>query len=557
MARREEIPISEDPLGIVRGEASYATFEFSVNPDAEISFGEFVVTKNRAGELVLGIVRGVENVNWLLTSAKSNFNSLSLDIQEYGESLAENEEIVATVKILGKVANGELQPNRVPIRNGEVVYRAPDEILKTIYEPEGASIEIGTLLLRPNVPIKLNVNELVLRHFAVLAVTGAGKSNAVAVMLKGIVEDIGGTVVVLDPHGDYVNLRLPDTGDKKVNIIEARIKIDELDSEELANLLEVHPNASIQREFLARAWETVKRENKEVGGAALLEMLEIKLQDWIRKRSITYWDEKKERYVTEQLKSERTETVRGLIFRIRRFLRNYGEFVTSEDLLASIKPGMVNVIDLGPLDEVQMKVIVGKFLQEVFENRVGYEKARKNLSRTGNKEYKKIMEDIEKRYPALAYPILIIVEEAHIFAPQGEHNETARIMGRIAREGRKFGVGLGVVSQRPSKLNEDILSQMNTKIILRIINPRDQRYVLEASEQISSDLMEDIAGLGKGEAVIVGQAVKLPALVRIYNFKELEGKAGKGQYGGEDISIVERWEEMNSSNYEPDYEIDF
>ena len=76
----------------------------------------------------------------------------------------------------------------------------------------------------------------------------------------------------------------------------------------------------------------------------------------------------------------------------------------------------------------------------------------------------------------------------------------------------------------------------NTKIILRIVNPKDQDYVLKASEQLSSELLSDIASLGNGEAVIVGQAIALPALVKIYNFKEMGG-----DYGGGDIGIVSRW----------------
>ncbi|MDK2869313.1 MAG: double-strand break repair helicase HerA and related ATPase [Pyrococcus sp.] len=550
----------EEFVGIVRGEASFTSYEFSINPSANVSFGEFVVTKNRDGDLVLGTVRHVKNVNWLLSSVKSNFNSLALDIEEYGESLGENEEVVATVRILGKIEGNELVPNRVPIRNGEYVYKASDDLLQMIYGNDG--IEIGTLLLRPNVRIKLDVNELVSRHFAVLAVTGAGKSNAVAVIIKGIVEDVGGTVVVLDPHGDYVNLRLPETGIDLVNIIDGKIRIEDLDPEELADLIGISSSAQIQRHFLSLAWETVKHKNQSLGGESLLEALLDLLNEWISRKTIKYWSEKEGRMKSEDLKSERIETIRGIIFRIRRFLRNYGNIVTSENLVAAIKPGMVNVIDLSPLDENQMKVVVGKFLEAVFEKRVEYEMARKRFEKETSKkkrdEYEEIMTEIESKYPALAYPILVIVEEAHIFAPQGEENDAMRIMGRIAREGRKFGVGLGVVSQRPSKLNEDILSQMNTKIILRIVNPRDQEYVLKASEQLSKDLMDDIAGLGKGEAVIVGQAIKLPALVRIYNFKELRGKAGTGQYGGEDIGILDRWNKMKRNMVNSlDIDIDF
>ncbi|RLF86469.1 ATP-binding protein, partial [Thermococci archaeon] len=232
---------------------------------------------------------------------------------------------------------------------------------------------------------------------------------------------------------------------------------------------------------------------------------------------------------------------------------NYGSLLTSEDLISQIEPGKANIIDLGPLDEGQMKIIAGKLLQGIFEARVDYEKARKKLERIEDelreskaaktskleeeiKELRNIMKSIENKSKALAEPILMIVEEAHIFAPQGEHNDAVRILSRIAREGRKFGVGLGIVSQRPNKLNEDVLSQTNTKIILKIVNPKDQDYVLKASEQLSSDLLADIASLGKGEAVIVGQAIALPALVKIYNFKEKGG-----DYGGEDIGIVSRW----------------
>lgn len=219
----------------------------------------------------------------------------------------------------------------------------------------------------------------------------------------------------------------------------------------------------------------------------------------------------------------------------------------------------MNVIDLGPLDEGQMKLVVAKFLEKVFETRMDYEKARKRLDdlRTtypGNisavseeiSELEKFMRGVEKNYPALAEPVMVIVEEAHIFAPHGEKGGAVRILGRIAREGRKFGVGLGLVSQRPSRLSEDVLSQTNTKIIMRIVNPNDQQYVIRASEQVSGgELMSDIAGLGKGEAVIVGQAISLPALVKIYNFKALGGN-----YGGEDIGAVERWLERKRRELE-------
>ncbi|NJE46753.1 ATP-binding protein [Thermococcus sp. GR7] len=560
--------IKEEAVGIVTGEATVSSFQFYAQPDVDLKFGDFVVAKlckeakerdcrwSDDVEWVIGTIRGLKNINWLLSEGKSTFHSLQLDIKEYGESIGENEALIVNVRVLGKVLlNGEkaeIVPNRVPVPNGNTVYKASSELLKAIYYGGEGFIEVGTLLLREDVPIYLDADELVSRHFAVLAVTGAGKSNTVAVLIGGIVNDLRGTVIVLDPHGDYVKLKLPGTGKDYVKLIEAKIMPEEMDSEELADLIEVASNATIQREFLAKAWETVKYENPDLGGRELMEALMNTLNDWIANRTAYFWDEGKGAYITEELKSERIETLRGVVYRIRRFLRNYGSLLTSEDLIAQIEPGKANVIDLGPLDEGQMKVVVGKLLGKVFEARVDYEQARKNLfrlreelkerpnSKTAEEieKFEKVMREIERRSPALAEPVLIIVEEAHIFAPHGEHNDAVRILSRIAREGRKFGVGLGIVSQRPNKLNEDVLSQTNTKIILRIVNPKDQDYVLKASEQLSSDLLGDIAALGKGEAVIVGQAISLPALVKIHNFKALGG-----DYGGEDIGVVARWRE--------------
>ena len=554
--------IHEEPVGIVTGKATVSSFQFYAHPDTELKFGDFVVarlckeTRETCEEWVIGTIRGLENINWLLSEGKSTFQSLMLDIKEYGESISENEALIVNVRILGRVIlndeRAEIVPNRVPIPNGNTVYRASSELLKAIYYGGDSFVEIGNLLLREDVPIYLDANELVSRHFAVLAVTGAGKSNAVAVLVSEIVNRLGGTVIVLDPHGDYVKLKLPKTGKERVKRIEAKIMPEEMDSEELADLIEVASNATIQREFLAKAWETVRHENPELGGRELIEALRNTLNEWIANRTAYFWDEGKGAYITEELKSERVETIRGVVYRIRRFLRNYGSLLTSEDLIAQIEPGKANVIDLGPLDEGQMKVVVGKLLGKVFETRVDYEQARKNLIRLKEElkerpssklaeeieRFERVLREIGARSPALAEPVLIIVEEAHIFAPQGEKNDAVRILSRIAREGRKFGVGLGIVSQRPNKLNEDVLSQTNTKIILRIVNPKDQDYVLRASEQLSSDLLGDIASLGKGEAVIVGQAISLPALVKIHNFKAIGG-----DYGGEDIGIVARWRE--------------
>ncbi|RLF09649.1 MAG: ATP-binding protein, partial [Thermoprotei archaeon] len=118
-------------------------------------------------------------------------------------------------------------------------------------------------------------------------------------------------------------------------------------------------------------------------------------------------------------------------------------------------------------------------------------------------------------------------------APKDRQTLSKYWIGRIAREGRKFGVGMCLVSQRPKALDPDSLSQTNNKIILRLVEPSDLKYVQQASELLSEDLLQQLPSLNVGEAVVLGLMVKVPALVRIDGFA--------GHKGGGDPDIVSEW----------------
>ncbi|MFN3919189.1 MAG: ATP-binding protein [Methylohalobius sp.] len=115
------------------------------------------------------------------------------------------------------------------------------------------------------------------------------------------------------------------------------------------------------------------------------------------------------------------------------------------------------------------------------------------------------------------FPIVLVCEEAHAYIPRssGRYDGTRRAMERIAKEGRKYGVGLGVVSQRPHELSETVLSQCGTFICLRLTNPDDQAYVRELVPDAESELVDVLPALGRGEAMVMGEAVPLPTRVRI------------------------------------------
>ena len=164
----------------------------------------------------------------------------------------------------------------------------------------------------------------------------------------------------------------------------------------------------------------------------------------------------------------------------------------------------VSVIDLSGLEDASMDYIASRILNDTF-NKVA-------------------MGD----FP---YPVFVIIEEAHKFIPrEGRSTFSSSIINKISAEGRKFGVFLILITQRPSKIHSDSLSQCNSQIIMKLTNPQDQRAVAESSERMSQDLLNDLPGLNPGEAIIVGDLTKAPVMVKIRQRKTREG--------GSDIDVV-------------------
>lgn len=134
------------------------------------------------------------------------------------------------------------------------------------------------------------------------------------------------------------------------------------------------------------------------------------------------------------------------------------------------------------------------------------------------------------------FPLLLICEEAHAYIPREsnfQYEGSRKSMERIAKEGRKYGVGLAVVSQRPHEVSETVLSQCGTFICLRITNPSDQAYVASLVPESERGLVDILAGLGRGEAMALGEAVPLPT--RFYFHKP------KPNPNSDDIDFFLKW----------------
>ncbi|BDC18300.1 DNA double-strand break repair helicase HerA [Acidianus sp. HS-5] len=407
--------------------------------------------------------------------------------------------IRATVKLLYNL-NSHSQPDLPPIAGTPVSLAEEDDLRKIFSEGD---IALGRLI-GTNVPVSIKVGALA-RHLAILAATGSGKSNTVAILSQRIA-DIKGSVLIFDYHGEYYRSDI-----HPLHSIEPKLNPLYLNPREFATLLEIRGNAPIQYRIIRRAFTEYQKSIQEkiksgdIDFDALNQSFVKDLEDLID---------------GQEGKGGKKDSVDEVKNKLEEFADKYSGIIdlTSKDIISNLKTHSVNVVDISPLDEDAMDAIVSHYLRRILD-------ARKEHRRKGT---------------GLRFPVITVIEEAHVFLSKNDSTLTKFWASRIAREGRKFGVGLIIVSQRPKGLDENILSQMTNKIILKIVEPSDKKYVLEASDNLSEDLVEQLSSLDVGEALIIGNLVRIPAFVKIDLFN--------GTLGGTDPDMRGEWEKAEEED---------
>jgi len=475
----------EEPLGYIVDGATPRSARF-VSP-APPAVGDYVLIEAEPRPLI-GLVKNVGTRSITLSSLPGVYDPVVVE-RLRAEASSEDVFFECSVSVIGDAERLEMP--RMPPLPGSRVYPAPAGLLSGLFGGEPPRrIRVGTLLARPEVPVYVDVNRMVTRHTAVLAVTGAGKSNTVAVLADRVAA-IGGTLLVFDFHGEYAGTSIGGG----VNTIEARINPRLLSIGELMVLLGVEHRFYNQERVLRRALDLVRK--KQLQRGFLQELAEA--VEKIR--------------LVEKRREEATAAV-AVLNKIESMLERYGDIIDDDapDPLTRLLPGRVNVVDLSRVDEEAADVVVSHLVRKLLLERKRYKHGERSM---------------------VPYPVLVVLEEAHILAPRDDATLSKYWLSRVAREGRKFGVGLMLVSQRPKGLDPDILSQMNNMIVLRIVEPSDQRYIQEASESMSSELVEQLPSLNTGEAILVGPFVPAPALVKIDKYR--------GSLGGSDPDVVSEW----------------
>jgi len=481
-------------LGFVIGE-SKPTLVLAQTSRA-LSVGEYVIVDSDNGKL-LGLVERSFVSSAALTGIH-NFDE-AVESKEIADINSRDKSFTSKVGILGYLE--QLQKGRaivpaIPPLPGNSILEATKQDLGVIFDPELPEwIRIGSLLRNPSINAKINLNKIVSRHLGILAMTGMGKSNFVSLIAKQIAK-LDGTLIIFDYHNDYADLAI-----EKINVIDAKINPRLLDASTLADVLEIRENADVQQRILRLAFTPEVKEANQ------------------------FWDNLDENVALVGANPERKED-RHSADRVRDKIddarHRFADILDPDimDPIGLIKEGRVNVLNISELSEKQANVALAYYLQELLNDK-------KIATLTKNAKTK------SKKRHRFETPIFVIIEEAHVFIPKGEETHAKYWASKIAREGRKFGLGLCVVSQRPRSIDSNVLSQMGSLAVMKIVQEDDQRQISSAAESISKDLITQLTSLNVGDAVLVGQWVNLPSIVHI---EEVKGKAI-----GSDQNAVGEW----------------
>lgn len=405
---------------------------------------------------------------------------------------------------------------------GSVAHRIRAGDLKAIYQIRGEEgVEFGRLTQNPEIPATVSVSELMSRHFAIVGATGVGKSTAVSMLIKQCIRNLPNLrVLLIDPHNEYArhfpkeaelfdseNLELPYwifRFDELADIIYSGRKAnpDELDA-----LYEVIRNAKIRfaGNTVSRLAETsIRRQSAaEQTWISADTPAPYRVSDAVQ--IIDEWMGKLDpRYARADLRSLRNR-IEGLSHDPRyRFM--FGRLMV-EDNFAKVLSQLFRL----PMGAHPMSILQLAGLPNEVVNSVVSVLAR-------------LAFDVGA-YSRGAYQVAVVCEEAHRYIPADPGHgfePTRRAIGRIAKEGRKYGVSLGVVTQRPSELDSTVLSQCSTMFAMRLANERDKHIISAASGVSKGGAISFLSSLGDREAIAFGEAIATPMRMKFGDYRDFE-----------------------------------
>ena len=393
---------------------------------------------------------------------------------------------------------------------GDLVYRANRNELAMAYACDvETAVRVGYIQQDPTIPAMVKVDEMLGKHFAILGTTGTGKSCTVALILRRILEkNPQAHILLLDVHREYVqsfkglaevitpdNMALPFwllNFDEAVEILVGQQSNRETDVEVLREIIPIAKARymSNQRRDKSRPRDALVENNIGVDTPIPYRTSDLTgvLEEYIGKLELR----------GELAPYKRIKARIEAISRDPRYAFMFGSLTVQDNMAAVLarlfripvngKP--IAILELGGLPSEIINVVVSVLARLAFDFGV---------------------------WSAGKVPITFVCEEAHRYVPNDKTSgfePTKRAISRIAKEGRKYGVSLCIVSQRPAELDPTILSQCNTIFAMRLTNERDQDILRAGISDAAASLLEFMSTMGAGEAITFGEGVALPTRIK-------------------------------------------
>jgi hypothetical protein len=428
-------------------------------------------------------------------------------LKSEGRRSDEQDARLIEVRLLGEMVGGTDRFQRGvsshPALDSPIHMASRDELRAIFARPDKPTVRLGTLHQASDLPAYAITDNLLGKHFAVLGTTGAGKSCSVTVILRAILEaNPHGHIIMLDPHNEYA----PAFGKRAELLNPGNLKLPYwlLNFEEIAEVL-------VSKDSPERAYA-----ESAILRGAILDARRGACGSGIKTDHITvdtptpYRLSELVRLIKEAMgafnKAESTAPYQHLIARIdsittdKRFDFMFSSFMVSDTMAQVLsrilripvdgKP--VTIIDLSGVPSEIVDVTVSVLCRLVFEFALWSPRDK-------------------------APPVLLVCEEAHRYVPRDDlaaFAPTRRSISRIAKEGRKYGLSLCLVTQRPAELSISSLSQCNTIFALRLGNEHDLTFVRHAIPDSARWLTDAMPALNTREAVVIGDGVPVPMHIR-------------------------------------------
>ena len=447
-------------------------------------------------------------------------------------------------KLTGRIHSFRRGVTRYPVP-GAMIYPATTADLKQIYASDGrANIQIGTVYPTKDIRAGMYIDAMLGKHFALLGSTGTGKSTSAALILHRICEAAPeGHIVMIDPHGEYSAAFK--TNGLILDVSNLQMPYWLMNFEEHCEVLltSTGNERQIDADILAKALLHARMKNRlaeEMGKITVDSPIPYLLSDLANdiKTQMGQLDKATSSApfirIANKLEELKSDPRYQFMFSGMLVGDTMAEFISRIFRM----PGEgrpISIIDVSGVPSDITSTVVAVLSRLVFDFAIW-----------GREEQTR--------------PILLVCEEAHRYVPSEKNadgSSVGTILSRIAKEGRKYGISLGLITQRPSDLAEGVLSQCGTIISMRLNNDRDQAFVKAAMPEGARGFLDSIPALRNRECIICGEGVAIPIRVSFDNLEEVKRPASEDpsfvdlwrHSGGEEEAVlrtVERWRSQGS-----------